>query len=111
MTVRMCEFKSAVLPDDAVAGYDGTWVWGYLYDPTGDSTCAELIAQYSQGSGVLDTYTGPVIVNERGSSTDINFVNDLGSAPQPMCWLTSIRPTRPCTGPTRWQILQWPMTA
>ena len=79
MTIRMCEFRSAVLPKGAVAGYQGTWVWGYLYDPTGDSSCAELIDQYSQGSGVLDTYTGPVIVNERGSSTDINFVNNLGS--------------------------------
>jgi len=78
MTIRMCEFKSAVLPTGPVAGYQGTWVWGYLYDPTGHSSCTELIDLYSNGSGVLDTYTGPVLVNERGSSTDITFVNDLG---------------------------------
>jgi FtsP/CotA-like multicopper oxidase with cupredoxin domain len=79
MTIRMCEFKSAVLPSGTVANYQGTWVWGYLYDPTGSSTCAQLINQYSNGSGVLDTYTGPVIVNERGSATDITYVNDLGN--------------------------------
>lgn len=79
LTVRMCEFRSKVLPDGAVTNYQGTWVWGYLVDPTGNSTCADLINQYSQSSGVLNTFTGPVLVNERGSSTDINFVNDLGN--------------------------------
>jgi len=79
LTVRMCEFKAKVLPNGAVANYKGTWVWGYLVDPSGNSTCASLVDQYSGGSGVLDTFTGPVLVNERGSSTDINFVNDLGS--------------------------------
>jgi FtsP/CotA-like multicopper oxidase with cupredoxin domain len=79
ITLRMCEFKAAVLPDGAVNGYEGTWVWGYLYDPTGNSSCADLINSYGDENGVLSTYLGPVIVNERGSSTDITFVNNLGT--------------------------------
>src|SRR5512133_1861249 len=41
VTLRMCEFKSNVLPAGAVAGYAGTWVWGYLPDNTGTSTCGQ----------------------------------------------------------------------
>jgi spore coat protein A len=80
LTLRMCEFRSDMLPDDAVENYEGTWVWGYLVDPTGRSSCAELIDMYSEGTGVLDTYTGPVIVNQRGGATSINYINDLGNA-------------------------------
>lgn len=81
LTLRMCEFKANVLPAGAVVGYTGTWVWGYLVDPTGTSTCASLSSMYGNANGILDTYLGPVIVNNRGSiSTDITFVNDLGSA-------------------------------
>jgi len=81
LTLRMCEFKASVLPAGAVAGYAGTWVWGYLLDNAGTSTCAQLITQYSNPStGLVDTYIGPVIVNDRGRPTDVTFVNDLGSA-------------------------------
>ena len=40
VTLRMCEFKANVLPAAAVVGYTGTWVWGYLPDPLGTSTCS-----------------------------------------------------------------------
>jgi len=80
LTLRMCEFKANVLSAGTAAGYTGTWVWGYLVDPTGNSTCAQLIASYSNGTGIVDTYIGPVIVNQRGSSTDMTYVNDLGNA-------------------------------
>jgi spore coat protein A, manganese oxidase len=80
LTLRMCEFKSKVLPPGAVPNYSGTWVWGYLVDPTGTSTCADLLARYGGVTGTIDTYIGPVIVNQRGTPTSINFVNDLGSA-------------------------------
>src|SRR5512138_2896105 len=50
LTIRMCEFKSRVLPSGAVDSYGGTWVWGYLVDPTGTSTCASLVYQYSNGT-------------------------------------------------------------
>ena len=73
LTVRMCEFKSKVLPSTFVppqgstyAGY--TWVWGYLPDPTGSSSCADLIASYGDANGVLDTYTGPVVLNYRADA-------------------------------------------
>jgi FtsP/CotA-like multicopper oxidase with cupredoxin domain len=66
LTIRMCEFKAAVLPVGAVVNYTGTWVWGYLVDPTGSSTCAQLINMYKNPtSGIINTYIGPVIVNER----------------------------------------------
>jgi hypothetical protein len=64
----------------AVAGYTGTWVWGYLPDPTGTNSCSQLVTQYSNGAGVLETYIGPVIVNDRGSATPVTYINDLGSA-------------------------------
>lgn len=86
LTLRMCEFQVTMLP----APLPATWVWGYLVDPTGTSTCAQLIDLYFDGAingntGPLDTSIGPVIVNQRGGapgvdSTDITFINDLGSA-------------------------------
>lgn len=82
LTIRMCEFQVNMLP----APLPLTWVWGYLVDPTGTSTCAQLIDLHFDGaingiSGPLDTSIGPVIVNQRGgSSTDIKFVNNLGYA-------------------------------
>lgn len=84
VTIRMCEFKSKILPSTFVppvgSTYDGsTWVWGYLPDPTGTSTCADLIAQYGDANGVMDTYLGPVILNTRGTPTEITWINDLGS--------------------------------
>ncbi len=81
MTIRMCEFQVNMLP----ASLPLTWVWGYLVDPTGISTCAQLVDLHDDGiinnsSGPLDTSIGPVIVNRRGgASTDITFVNDLGN--------------------------------
>ncbi|MBI5018629.1 MAG: multicopper oxidase domain-containing protein [Deltaproteobacteria bacterium] len=80
LTLRMCEFKANVLPPGAVLGYAGTWVWGYLVDTAGGSTCSQLVAQYGNAQGIVDTYIGPVIVNDRGTATPITYVNDLGSA-------------------------------
>jgi len=80
LTLRMCEFKANVLPAAAVIGYAGTWVWGYLPDPTGNSTCAQLVTQNANAQGIVDTYTGPVVVNDRGTSTPVTYVNELGSA-------------------------------
>jgi spore coat protein A len=79
LSVRMCEFKANVLPAGAVVGYTGTWVWGYLVDPSGDSTCDQLIATYGDANGVIDTYIGPVVLAERGIPTEIKWINDLGS--------------------------------
>ena len=87
LTVRMCEFKSKVLPPSFVpplgSTYPGyTWVWGYLPDPTGTSTCGDLITLYGDANEVLDTYTGPVVLNYRADatygSTQMTFINDLG---------------------------------
>jgi FtsP/CotA-like multicopper oxidase with cupredoxin domain len=80
VTLRMCEFRANMLPVGTVPGYQGTWVWGYLVDESGDSSCQTLIAQYGDFTGLVDTYIGPVIVNARGSSTDIRYVNDLGDS-------------------------------
>jgi FtsP/CotA-like multicopper oxidase with cupredoxin domain len=85
VTLKMCEFPSAVLPPGTlVAGAQPlTWTWGYLFDPTGGAkTCAELVAMYADpATGAVDTYLGPVLVNDRGGpSTDVTFVNELGSA-------------------------------
>jgi spore coat protein A len=71
LTLRMCEFKANILPAGTVAGYTGTYVWGYIVD-TGTGCPSPTTA--------LDTYVGPVIVNDRGSSTDITFFNNLGNA-------------------------------
>jgi len=81
ITLRMCEFKANILPPGAVLNYTGTWVWGYLPDPDPAGTpCAALISMYATANGALDTYIGPVIVNQRGTPTPITYVNDLGSA-------------------------------
>lgn len=78
LTIRMCEFRAKILPSGAVASYQGTWVWGYLVDPTGNSSCSQLIALYGDSLGIVDTYVGPVIVNERGKPTEVTYINDLG---------------------------------
>lgn len=80
LRLRMCEFRAAILPPGSVEHYTGTWVWGYLHDPTGASTCAELIHLYGGADKILDTYIGPVIVNERGKPTEITWTNNLGNA-------------------------------
>ena len=56
--LRMTEFKAQVLPN----GSPKTWVWGYL----------------QPGQSARSTYLGPVIVAERGTPTEIKWVNDLG---------------------------------
>ncbi|MBS1153385.1 MAG: multicopper oxidase type 2, partial [Myxococcaceae bacterium] len=74
LTVRMCEFWANVLPAGTLAPglQSKTRVWGYISGaacpPNGPNDPA------------VDTYLGPVIVNTRGSSTDVTWVNDLGSA-------------------------------
>lgn len=67
LTVTMCEFDANVLPPGTfTAGVQPTTrVWGYIVGSTCPST-------------PQDTYIGPVIVNDRGSSTDITWVNNLG---------------------------------
>lgn len=88
LTIRMCEFDANILPVGTfIPGQKPkTKVWGYLVDPFGTSTCAQLIDMYKNPlTGALDTYIGPVIVNQRvlnppGGSTDITWINDLGSA-------------------------------
>ena len=62
--LQMTEFKANILPANAVPGYSGTWVWGYL--------------KPSQTG--RPTYLGPVIVATRGQPTEMKFVNNLGSA-------------------------------
>ena len=71
LTLRMCEFKANILPPltPLTAGATGqTTVWGYSRDvcPTGGA------------KGLLDSYLGPVIVNTRGSPSQMTFINDLG---------------------------------
>ena len=79
LTLRMCEFRANVLPPASVKGYAGTWVWGYLVDMFGNTPCEKLVWQYSNADGVIDSYTGPVIVSERhGGATDVTYVNELG---------------------------------
>ena len=88
LTIRMCEFDAHILPTGTLAPgvKPKTKVWGYLVDPTGNSTCQQLISMYADPvTGAIDTYTGPLVVNERvltppGLSTDITWVNDLGTA-------------------------------
>jgi spore coat protein A len=89
LTIHMCEFKANILPTGTVAGYTGTWVWGYLAEANGLNTCAGLVDWYDDGtlngsSGPLETYTGPVILNQRATDatpnpTTITWVNDLGN--------------------------------
>ncbi len=68
LTIRMCEFDAKVLPPGTLAPgvQPQTRVWGYVEG----SACPTTLR---------DTYTGPVIVNVRGTATPITFVNELGS--------------------------------
>ena len=58
--LRMREFRTQVLPP----GMPRTWVWGYL----------------RPGEEGRPSYLGPVIVAERGSPTEVRWVNDLGDS-------------------------------
>lgn len=68
LEIRMCEFDAKVLPRGTFApgAQPATRVWGYIVG-TGCPTTLQ------------DTYTGPVIVNVRGTPTPITFINALGS--------------------------------
>jgi len=68
LTIRMCEFDAKVLPPGTFApgAQPQTRVWGYIEG----SACPTMSR---------DTYTGPVIVNVRGTPTPITYVNELGS--------------------------------
>jgi len=82
LTIRMCEFWANMLPLGTITPgvQPKTRVWGYI---VGDVCPAN-----GTDDPALDTYLGPVIVNERnvvqgldqnGFSTDITWVNDLGN--------------------------------
>jgi FtsP/CotA-like multicopper oxidase with cupredoxin domain len=68
LTIRMCEFDAKVLPPGTFApgAQPMTRVWGYV--PGGACPTTPR-----------DTYTGPVIVNVRGTPTPITWVNELGN--------------------------------
>ena len=68
LTIRMCEFDAKVLPPGTFepGAQPQTRVWGYV--PGG--ACPTTLQ---------DTYTGPVIVNVRGTPTPITWVNELGN--------------------------------
>jgi spore coat protein A len=86
LTLKMCEFQSAVLPPGTIAAgvQPLTWTWGYLVDPDplGLTPCAALVNLYKNPlTGALDSYLGPVIVNDRNRGpTTVRYVNELGSA-------------------------------
>ena len=80
----MCEFRSFVLPANGIRRLPPTWVWGYLVDPDpgGSTPCEKLISLYADANGVVDTYTGPVIVNQRfGGATDVTYVSGQPNVP------------------------------
>lgn len=63
--LTMKQFKAQVMPSafvPATGTYTGTWVWGYRNNAPSDPA---------------GTYIGPVIVAERGSPTEIKFINNL----------------------------------
>jgi len=72
--ISICEFKAQILPEgtvdtvtDALVPTE-TWVWGYQI---GD-TCHPFPKH---------SYIGPVVVAERGTPTQLTFINQLGEAP------------------------------
>ena len=71
LTIRMCEFWANVLPPGTIEdeAQTKTRVWGYIY--------ASQCPANGPTDPAIDTYIGPVIVNDRGSSTDITWVNNL----------------------------------
>src|SRR6266702_2556057 len=62
LEIRICEFRSQVLPLPMPA----TWTWGYV---AGTSCPTPTTAR--------DTYLGPVLVNLRGTPTTIRYTNAL----------------------------------
>jgi spore coat protein A len=67
LTITMREFKAHVLPTGTFTPgvKPETWVWGYI---SGDAPSAPL-----------ETYIGPVIVAQRGTPTQVTWVNALGN--------------------------------
>ncbi len=76
--LTMTEFLSPVMPTGFVpaagGAYNGTYVWGY-----------------KAAGQTATTYIGPVIVNERGTATEIKWVNNLGNTggSNVTAWVTS----------------------
>jgi FtsP/CotA-like multicopper oxidase with cupredoxin domain len=72
LNVSMCEFDANILPTGTLlAGQQPkTRVWGYIVGSCPATTAPK------------DTYLGPVILNTRGSSTDITWVNSLPTVDQ-----------------------------
>ncbi|MCK7476392.1 MAG: hypothetical protein M0C28_01495 [Candidatus Moduliflexus flocculans] len=62
LVIEMKEFQFPILPAGAVPGYTGTWVWGYVPNGQVDYT----------------SYLGPVVLAERGTPTELKFINNLG---------------------------------
>ena len=75
LEIHMSEFRAPILPTGTFsAGVTPmTWVWGYTVGSVDSST-------YTR-----DTYLGPVLIVERGTPTQLKFVNDLG-----MTWTTHV---------------------
>jgi len=67
LTLTMCEFKANVLPTGTFAPgvAPETWTWGYVVGTTCPTT-------------TQSTYLGPVIIAERGTPTEMTFINNLG---------------------------------
>jgi FtsP/CotA-like multicopper oxidase with cupredoxin domain len=60
--LSICEFQTQVLPPS----YGKTWVWGYQIGETCDTDPGH-------------SYIGPVVVAERGTPTNLTFINQLGN--------------------------------
>lgn len=74
LSIHMCEFDANVLPPGTIAAgvQTPTRVWGYIAETPGTAwTGCPTTPQ--------DTYLGPVIVNSRGTPTDIEWINNLGN--------------------------------
>lgn len=72
LTIRMCEFRSNVLPstfEPSVGTYRGTWTWGYV----ANGPCPD------KAGPARSTYIGPIILARRGTPTRVRYVNELGT--------------------------------
>jgi len=101
LEIHMCEFDANVLPLGTIAPgvQTTTKVWGY-------------IAGTSCPTTPQDTYIGPVIVNNRGSSTDIMWVNNLGNTATSglTFWKYSTDQTMHWADPINWEMNDCAMT-
>lgn len=84
LTIRMCEFRSNVLPSTfkpSAGNYQGTWTWGYV----ANGPCPD------KAGPARPTYLGPVVVARRGTPTRVRYVNELGTTAtsQVMAYKTS----------------------